>query len=76
MNTVTIEKTAIRTRLIFGEFHVTEYTDGTCRYEDYPYYFDGVITALSWGRAYDNAQKELAQTQKHINDLLAQVEAI
>jgi hypothetical protein len=71
----TTEKIAVRTRLIFGEFNVTEYTDGTCSYENYPYYFDGVITALSWGRAYDNAQKELRETQAHINSLLTQVGA-
>ena len=72
MNTV---KTIKRHRIVFGEFHVTEYTDGTFRYENYSYYFDSVMQALSWGRAYDNAQKELMETQNHIKGLLAQVEA-
>jgi hypothetical protein len=75
MNTVTTEKTVVKSRLVFNQFRITDYSDGTCRYENYPYFFNTTIQALSWGRAYDNAQKELVETQNHINDLLAEVEA-
>jgi hypothetical protein len=51
----------------------TKYSDGTYRYENYPYFFPHQIAALSWGRAYDQAQKDLAETQKYIKELLDQV---
>ncbi len=72
---VTTEKTVVNSKLVFNQYRITQYADNTYRYENYPYYFDSQMAALSWGRAYDHAQKELRETQNHINDLLKQVEA-
>lgn len=71
----TIEKTKVRVRIVFGEFVITEYSDSTFRYADYPHYFDSVTKALAWGRAYEQSQKDLLAIQDHIQDLLDQVGA-
>lgn len=71
----TIEKTKVNVKIVFGEFVITEYSDSTFRYADYPYYFDSVTAALAWGRAYDQSQKDLWMIQDHIQDLLNQVGA-
>ena len=74
MNTAT-EKTVVESKLVFNQFRVTKYSDGTYQYENYPYFFPQQVAALAWGRAYDQAQKDLAETQKYIKELLHQVEA-
>ena len=71
----TIEKTKANVKIVFGEFVITEYTDGTFRFADYPYYFNGAVEALTWGRAYEKSQKELWMIQDRIQDLLDQVGA-
>ena len=69
------DKKVLESKLVFNEFRITRYSDGTYQYENYPYFFPHQVAALSWGRAYDAAQKDLIQTQNHIKDLLAQVGA-
>ena len=71
----TSEKVKVNVKIVFGEFVITEYSDGTFRYADYPYYFDSITKALSWGRAYEQSQKDLLMLQDHIQDLLDQVGA-
>jgi hypothetical protein len=71
----TTEKTVVESKLVFHEFRITRYSDETYSYENYPYYFSSIVKALSWGRAYDTAQKDLIETQNHIKDLLDQVGA-
>jgi hypothetical protein len=70
---LTTEKTAVESKLIFSQFRVTKYSDGTYQYENYPYFFPHQVAALAWGRAYDQAQKDLVETQKYIKELLDQV---
>lgn len=70
---VTTEKTVVESKLVFSQFRVTKYSDGTYQYENYPYCFPTQVAALAWGRAYDQAQKDLQETQKYIKELLDQV---
>jgi hypothetical protein len=72
MNNIS-EKVKVKVKIVFGEFVITEYSDATFRYGDYPYYFDSITKALSWGRAYEQSQKDLWMLQDHIQDLLDQV---
>jgi hypothetical protein len=66
-------KTAVNSKLVFNQYRITEYADQTYRYENYPYFFNSQMAAIAWGRAYDNAQKELREVQDHINNLINQV---
>jgi len=75
MATTTTDKTVVTSKLVFNQYRITEYSDQTYRYENYPYFFNSQMAALAWGRAYDNAQKELREVQNHINNLINQVEA-
>ena len=59
----------VETKFYFNKFRVHKYTDGTYRFEDYPPHFEGVIEAITWGRAYQEAEKQIAEGQKKIAEL-------
>jgi len=69
----TIDKTVVESKLVFNHFRVTKYSDGTYRYENYPYFFKDQVSALKWGRSMDEASKIIRDAQKHIDDLLNEV---
>jgi hypothetical protein len=66
------QKVKVASKIYFNKFRVYNYTDGTYSFEDYPPYFEGVIEAITWGRAYQEAEKQIAEGQKKIAELQEQ----
>ena len=48
-------------------------SDGTCRFESYPHSFDGALSALKWGRAYEAALDAEAKAKIDLEDLMREV---
>ena len=66
------QKEKIKSKVYFKHYTVHHYSDGTCRFENYPPYFEGVIECLTWGRAYQEAEQEIAEALKKIAELQEQ----
>ena len=66
------QKVKVGSKIYFNQFRVHNYSDGTYRFEDYAPYFEGVIEAITWGRAYQAAEKQIAEGQKKIAELQEQ----
>jgi hypothetical protein len=69
------QKVKVGSKVYFKHYTVHHYSDGTCRFENYPPYFEGVIECLTWGRAYQEAEKQIAEGQKKITELQEQTES-
>jgi|688.fasta_scaffold2175696_1 hypothetical protein len=65
------EKNIVGSKIYFNKFRVYNYSDGTYRFEDYAPYFTSVIEAITWGRAYDDAEKQIAEGIAKIAELKA-----
>jgi len=66
------QKVKVGSKIYFNKFRVYNYSDGTYSFEDYAPYFEGVIEAITWGRAYQEAEKQIAEGQKKIAELQEQ----
>lgn len=67
-----MEKKIVGSKIYFNKFKVYNYSDGTYRFEDYAPYFQDVIEAITWGRAYQEAEKQIVEGQKKIAELQEQ----
>jgi hypothetical protein len=65
-------KVKYKSKVYFNHYTVHYYSDGTYRFEDYAPYFQGVTEAITWGRAYQEAEKQIAEGQKKIAELQEQ----
>lgn len=63
------QKVKIKSKVYFKHYTVHHYSDGTYRFEDYAPYFEGIVEAITWGRAYQEAEKQVNEGQKKIAQL-------
>ena len=64
--------TVVQTKVHFNS-RITYMSDGTCRFENYSHSFDGAISALKWGRAYEAALDAEAKAKLDLEDLMREV---
>jgi hypothetical protein len=67
--------TKLTSTVYFNKYRVHKYTDQTniyYQFEDYAPYFLGLIDCIKWGRAYQDAESQLAEAQKKIAELQAE----
>lgn len=69
MTTATQKKTCIGSKLYFNQFRVYEYSDGTYCFENYRPYFNSIIECLTWGRAYQEAEKQYFAAKQRMEEL-------
>ena len=62
----------VQTKVHFNN-RIAYMSDGTCRFENYPHSFDGAISALKWGRAYEAALDAQAKACIDLEDLMREV---
>jgi hypothetical protein len=62
----------VQTKVHFNN-RIAYMSDGTCRFENYPHSFDGAISALKWGRAYEAALDAEAKAKLDLEDLMREV---
>jgi hypothetical protein len=65
--------TVVKTQVHFKFYKVLTMSDGTYRFENYPYSFDGVLDCIKWGRAYWAALEAEAKAKLDLEDLLREV---
>jgi len=64
--------TVVQTKVHFNN-RISYMSDGTCRFESYPHSFDGALSALKWGRAYEAALDAEAKAKIDLEDLMREV---
>jgi hypothetical protein len=64
--------TVVQTKVHFNN-RIAYMSDGTCRFENYPHSFDGALSALKWGRAYEAALDAQAKACLDLEDLMREV---
>jgi hypothetical protein len=62
----------VQTKVHFNN-RIAYMSDGTCRFENYPHSFDGALSALKWGRAYEAALDAQAKACLDLEDLMREV---
>jgi hypothetical protein len=72
MSVSTATPTVVQTKVHFNN-RISYMSDGTCRFENYPHSFDGAISALKWGRAYEAALDAQAKAKLDLEDLMREV---
>jgi hypothetical protein len=72
MSVLTATPTVVQTKVHFNN-RIAYMSDGTCRFENYPHSFDGAISALKWGRAYEAALDAEAKAKIDLEDLMREV---
>jgi hypothetical protein len=72
MSVSTVVPTVVQTKVHFNN-RISYMSDGTCRFENYPHSFDGAISALKWGRAYEAALDAQAKAKLDLEDLMREV---
>ena len=65
----TEKKTLVDSKLYFNQFRVYEYADGTYCFENYRPYFKDVIQCLTWGRAYQEAERQFHAARNRMWEL-------
>ena len=59
----------MQSKLYFNQFRVHHLSDGSYRFEDYAPRFTDLIECLTWGRAYQEAEKTIKRGQEQIAKL-------
>ena len=70
----TEKKTLVDSKLYFNQFRVYEYADGTYCFENYRPYFKDVIQCLTWGRAYQEAERQFHAARNRMWELGEEVQ--
>ena len=65
--------TVVSTKIYFNFNKVSTMSDGSYRFENYPYSFDGVLDCIKWGRAYEAALDAQAKAKLDLEDLMREV---
>ena len=65
-------KEKIKSKIYFDHYTVHHYSDGTFRFESYAPYFEDLFECIKWGRAYQEAEQQIAEGQKKIAKLQEQ----
>jgi hypothetical protein len=63
------KKEKIKSKIYFDHYTVHHYSDGTFRFESYAPYFEDLFECIKWGRAYQEAEQQIAEGQKKIAKL-------
>jgi hypothetical protein len=65
--------TVVTTKVYFDHWRVSTMSDGSYRFENYPYSFDGLLDCIKWGRAYEAALDAQAKAKLDLEDLMREV---
>jgi hypothetical protein len=69
MTTTKAPLTIVKAKIYFNQFKVHHYSDGTYRFENYAPRFTDLMECLTWGRAYQEAEKTVQRGQEQVAKL-------